>query len=236
MNAAGESLHLRDLLWFGAAIALPIPWVVAEAFGGLGMEPGAIAIVAGLAILGAAFMLSWSCELGERDIPQALALLVLALVGVLPEYAVDLHFGWAAGKDPAYAPYAVANMTGANRLLIGIGWTAVVLVSCYRSKTTELQIDPAQNLEIRFLIWATLYSFLIPIGGTISLFDAAVLLALFVAYVVAATRSETEGDVDLAGPAELIDTEFGNAGRRVWAIGLFSASSAKSGSAASGFA
>ena len=65
-------------------------------------------------------------ELAERDIPQALAILFLALVSVLPEYAVDLHFAWKAGKDPSYAAYAVANMTGANRLLIGLGWAAVV--------------------------------------------------------------------------------------------------------------
>ena len=179
MDGNGSSLHLRELLWFGVAIALPVPWVVAEAFGGLGIGPGAVAFLAGIAILGAAFMLSWSCELGERDIPQSLALLVLALVGVLPEYAVDLHFAWAAGKDPSYAPYAVANMTGANRLLIGIGWTAVVLVGCYRAGNDELEVDPRQNLEIRFLIWATLYSFLIPLGGQISLFDAAVLLGPF---------------------------------------------------------
>ena len=85
-------------------------------------RPGRHATLAGLAILGGAFVLSWATELAERDIPQALAILVLALVSVLPEYAVDLHFAWSAGKDPSYAPYAVANMTGANRLLIGLGW------------------------------------------------------------------------------------------------------------------
>ncbi len=221
MNDAESPTRLRELLWFGAGIVLPIPWVVAEALGGLGLGPGIIACLAGTAILGAAFMLSWSCELGERDMPQALALLVLALVGVLPEYAVDLHFAWQAGKDPAYAPYAVANMTGANRLLIGVGWTAVVLVSCYRQKNIELKIDPRQNLEIRFLIWATLYSFFIPLGGEISLFDAAVLLALFLAYVGSAMRGETVEEVDLAGPAALIDSEFADTGRRVWALSLF---------------
>ena len=221
MSDTEVSLRVRDLLWFGAGIVLPIPWVVAEAFGGMGMEPVAVAVLAGLAILGAAFMLSWSCELGERDIPQSLALLVLALVGVLPEYAVDLHFAWAAGKDPSYAPYAVANMTGANRLLIGVGWTAVVLVACYRTGTTQLELDPRQNLEIRFLIWATLYSFLIPLGGQISLLDAAVLLTLFLAYVVSAVRGETHEEEELAGPAALVDSEFGDLGRRTWAISLF---------------
>jgi cation:H+ antiporter len=221
MNTGAAPVRVRDLMWFGSGILLPIPWVVAEAFGGLGIEAVGIAALAGLAILGAAFMLSWSCELGERDIPQALALLVLALVGVLPEYAVDLHFAWSAGKDPSYAPYAVANMTGANRLLIGVGWTAVVLVSCYRAGNVELEVDPRQRLEIRFLIWATLYSFLIPLGGTISLFDAAVLLSLFLAYVGSAMRGDTHEEEDLAGPAALIDTEFADFGRRTWAISLF---------------
>ena len=88
--------------------------------------------------------------MAERDLPQAFALLLLALVGVLPEYAVDLHFAWQAGKDPSYAQYAVANMTGANRLLIGLGWAAVVLVACWKSRTNALAIDPRQFLEMRF--------------------------------------------------------------------------------------
>ncbi len=49
-------------------------------------------------------------------------------------------------------------MTGANRLLIGVGWAVVVLIACWRKKTTMLVIDPRQRLEIRFLLWATIYS------------------------------------------------------------------------------
>jgi cation:H+ antiporter len=194
--------------------------VVAHALGGLSLSNELTAVLAGLAILGAAFMLSWSCELAERDIPQALALLVLALVGVLPEYAIDLHFAWMAGKDPSYAGYAVANMTGANRLLIGLGWAAVVLVSCFKTKERELVLRPRQRLEVRFLLWATLYSFVIPLSGSIDLFDAVVLLALFGAYVASAMKGDVE-EADLIGPALLIDSEFGDAGRRCWALGLF---------------
>ena len=80
MSAAPPRARRRDLIWFAAAVALPVPWVVADALGGLGIDPAWIALLAGLSILGAAFMLSWSCEVAERDIPQALALLVLALV------------------------------------------------------------------------------------------------------------------------------------------------------------
>ncbi len=137
VGRAEPSPRKRDLFWLLLAAALPLPWVISNAFGGLGLAHEGIAAFGGLAILGAAFLLSWSMELAERDIPQSLALLVLALVSVLPEYAVDLHFAIRAAEDPDYAHYAVANMTGANRLLIGLGWAAVVLIACARAGTTN---------------------------------------------------------------------------------------------------
>jgi cation:H+ antiporter len=210
----------RDVGLFVLSGLLPVPWLVAGALGGFSLPPEWVATLGGLAILGGAFLLSWATELAERDIPQSLALLVLALISVLPEYAVDLHFAWTAGHDPSYAPYAVANMTGANRLLIGLGWAAVVLVACWKGKTSELAIDPAQRVEMRFLLIATAYSFFIPLGGEISLLDAAVLLGIFAAYVGVAMRGESH-EADLIGPAGLIDREFGDFGRRCFSLFLF---------------
>jgi cation:H+ antiporter len=210
----------RDFFALLAAGSLPVPWMVAHEIHGLGLAPEIVAPLSGLSILGGAFLLSWATELAERDIPQALAILVLALVSVLPEYAVDLHFAWAAGKDITYAPYAVANMTGANRLLIGFGWALVVLIACHRTKRSELAIHPRQRLEIRFLVWATLYSFLIPFDGSIDLVDGAVLLLIFLLYAWSAMHSDSE-EVELVGPPALIDREFGDWGRRGWALGLF---------------
>jgi cation:H+ antiporter len=210
----------RDFLFLVAAGSLPVPWMVAHHFAGVPLSSKLVAVLAGAAILGAAFLLTWATELAERDIPQAVAILVLALVSVLPEYAVDLHFARMAGKDLSYAPFAVANMTGANRLLIGIGWAVVVLIACWRGKRTELVLDRRQRLEIRFLMWATIYSFAIPLSGTINLMDAAVLLFLFGCYARAATRSEPE-EIQLTGPPALVDWEFGDLGRRLWSLGLF---------------
>ncbi|MDH3210907.1 MAG: hypothetical protein OEM05_00305 [Myxococcales bacterium] len=210
----------RDLLILVGAAVLAVPWIVAHPYEGLGLAPEAVASFAGLAILGGAFLLTWATELAERDIPQALAILVLALVSVLPEYAVDLHFAWTAGKDPQYAHYAVANMTGANRLLIGVGWAVVVLIACARTRRRELVLHARQRLEIRFLLWATLYSFLIPLTGTINLLDAVVLFTIFVVYAWCASRSESEA-VAFVGPPALIDREFGTRGRRLWELALF---------------
>jgi cation:H+ antiporter len=221
MSRAGKPRsRVRDFLAFAGAGLLPVPWMVIHHYPGLGLAPELVALLSGLAILGGAFLLSWATELAEHDIPQALAILVLALVSVLPEYAVDLHFAWKAGKDPTYAPYAVANMTGANRLLIGLGWAVVVLIYCWRAKTDEVVLHPRQRLEIRFLIWATFYSFAVPLTGTINLFDAGVLLAIFLVYAWFAMHSDSE-EVELVGPPALIDQQFGHVGRRLWAVGLF---------------
>ncbi len=104
-------------------------------------------------------------------------------------------------------------MTGANRLLIGFGWPLVVLVSCWRRREPELEIPIHQRLEMRWLLWATLYSFVIPVRQMLPLppsvqglnwMDAVVLFAMFVLYARAAAQGKHE-EAELVGPAALID-------------------------------
>ena len=123
----------------------------------------------GLAIVAAAFLLAWAAEAAEVDISQALAVAFIAFVAVLPEYAVDLTFAWKAGQDPEFAPYAVANMTGSNRLLIGLGWSVVFLIFWIRTRGRVLSLDRSNALDVVALASATLYSFTIPLKGSISL-------------------------------------------------------------------
>ena len=54
----------------------------------------------GLAILGAAFLISWAAEVAQKDISQGLAVAILALIAVLPEYAVDMVLACKAASDP----------------------------------------------------------------------------------------------------------------------------------------
>src|SRR5439155_23758657 len=120
----------------GLACTASLPAVVLKVAGSL--IPHAVeALVFGVAIVGAAFLLSWAAETAQLDISAGLALAVLALIAVLPEYAVDLVFAGKAGNAvaqhgpaclargaPGESPcsLALANMTGSNRLLIGVGW------------------------------------------------------------------------------------------------------------------
>src|SRR5437868_12354832 len=112
----------------------------------------------GLAIVGAAFAMSWGAEAAEHDIPRALALSVVALLAVFPEYAVDIVFAVKAGQDPTFAPYAAANMTGSNRLLLGLGWPTVSILVWLSSGRRVLQLSRDAGLPLFFLVAAWFFS------------------------------------------------------------------------------
>ncbi|MDQ1461072.1 MAG: cation:H+ antiporter [Actinomycetota bacterium] len=155
--------------------------------GGIHPEPLTGAVAFGLAVVGAAFMLAWAAEAVQVDVSAGLALAMLALVAVLPEYAVDFVFTWKAGKNPAeFAPDALANMTGGNQLLIGAGWSLVVLVAAYRIRrarrggsmknvqnpeipeSTEVELERSNSVAIAFLLIATIYGLTLPLHRTLT--------------------------------------------------------------------
>jgi len=166
-------------------------------------DPVPGAIIFGLGILAAAFLLSWAAETAELDISQGLALAIIAIIAVLPEYAVDFVLAWNAGADPAEAEkgLAIANMTGGNRLLIGVGWPIVFLIFFYRTKMKELFVNRQRALELVFLAIATLYVIFIPLRDHVSLVDTIVLVSLFIIYMYFTSKVESE-HVELIGPAK----------------------------------
>jgi cation:H+ antiporter len=192
--ATRESLLRPSFL---LALAAPLPGL-ATRLGVLHFPLLVETSLLGAAILGAAFLLSWAAEVAQIDISQTLAIAVLALIAVLPEYAVDLFLAYRAGQgDDEKRHFAVANMTGANRLLIGIGWAAVVLIFYVKTRNREVRLRPQQRTDVGFLLVATLWAFSIPLRGQLSLLDLVVLGVLFLAYIVRAAREEVE-------PPELI--------------------------------
>ena len=161
----------------------------------VGLGPVASAVAYGAAVVASAFLLAWAAEAAQVDVSASLAVAVLALVAVLPEYAVDLYFAFSAGRRPEYAQYAAANMTGSNRLLIGLGWPMVAFVfavSARRRKvgTLTLQLEPRRRVELGYLAMAGVYAFIIPLSRRLSLVDACVLLGIFVAYGLRVAKEE----------------------------------------------
>ena len=209
---------MNQWLWIPIAIAAAVPGL---AVWSSGSHPPAVAAAFfyGLAIVGAAFLLSWSLEVAEMDIPRALAISVLAVVAVLPEYAIDVYLAWTAAYIPENVGLATANMTGANRLLIGIGWSLVVFIYWFKTRKKNLAIGGAVSPALAILLIATLYAFTIVLRGELHLADTFVLGALFLLFVWTNFKSEMV-EAELVGPSALIGA-LPTAKRRTVVIVLF---------------
>ncbi|CAN5837187.1 sodium:calcium antiporter [soil metagenome] len=193
---------LRRSIWLVGATAITVPSLV-FVIGGMASTPPREALIFGLAILGAAFLLSWAAEIAQMEISQALALAILALIAILPEYAVDLYFAWRAAEDPVYGHYAAANMTGANRLLVGLGWPVIVWLFWARWRHKTIRLAESDMIAVQFLAVATLYAFVIAALGKFWWLDTVVLVGLFLWYLVR-TSAIASVEPELVGPALLI--------------------------------
>jgi cation:H+ antiporter len=138
-----------------------------------------------VAVIGAAFALAWAAEAAQLDVSASLAIGVLALIAVLPEYAVGFVFAWKGGNDveqygasckPPDAEGAsncslvLANMTGANRLLIGIGWSMIVFIAYWQwrrrgERHEGVAMERSKAVELAYLSLACAYCLTLPSSG-----------------------------------------------------------------------
>jgi cation:H+ antiporter len=197
---------------------------------GLHLDPVVALLVFGAAVVAASFLLAWAAEAAQIDVSGGLAIAVLALVAVLPEYAVDLYYAYTSGHNADYTQYAAANMTGSNRLLMGLGWPVVVLVSIVvarkagAGKRAGLALEPANRVELGFLLIAGVVAFVIPATGEIHLALGLTLLAWFGFYLYKVSHGDVE-EPDLVGTAAALG-DLPDRGRRIAVVGLFLASGA----------
>ena len=208
--------------------ALPGTYLGAATYLGLPhpeLVPPLAALVYGIAIIGAAFVLSWAAEAAQVDISAGLALAVLALLAVLPEYAVDFVFSFQAGQiyaaegtcPPArgreHALRARAGQhdrrqPGARRRRVAArGGRRHARRPALAAPRRRRQRDDPPGLRPdaagalgggRVPGIATLYSLALPLRHTLTLLDAAVLVAIFCAYAWRLSKAPAE-EPDLQG-------------------------------------
>ena len=188
-------------------------------FGGVHLPSTMSSLIFGIGILSAAMVISWAAEAAEKDISQALALAFLSLIAVLPEYAVDMYFTWQAPHFHEYRAFAVANMTGANRLLLGFGWSLIFFLYFAKFRRSSLQVDRNYALDLSILGAATVYSLTIFFKESLALWDTVVLFGLFITYVYMASRRPL-AEPELFGPAAAIGG-LAQGPRRTALVGLF---------------
>ena len=146
-----------------------------------------------------AFLVAWAAEAAQFLIAQGLALAILAWIQTLPELAVEAVIAWQAGHDPVTcfvaAPpsgcrshLAIANFTGAVRLLVGVGWPLIYFVSALGRRRNgraleAIQLHDEHSVEIIATVPPLVYFVWIWHKGAIGIADAVVLVAMYVAYL-----------------------------------------------------
>ncbi|MGC7251162.1 sodium:proton exchanger [Mycobacteroides abscessus] len=199
----------RQLLRSICTTALFMAPALITRVGGLHPSPVLALVIYGAAVVAASFVLAWAAEAAQIDVSGGLAIAVLALIAVLPEYAVDLYYAYISGHVPEYTQYAAANMTGSNRLLMGLGWPVVVLLALAVARKTSghpvnlLSLEPSNRIELGFLTVAGVVAFVIPASRQIHLALGIALLAWFGFYLFTISRGEAE-EPDLVGTAAAI--------------------------------
>jgi cation:H+ antiporter len=182
------------------AIGLTIPALVLRAVGFHPESSAAVGLlVYGMGIVSAAFLLTWGAEVAQLDIGSGLAVVFLALVTVLPEYAVDMLLAWTSATIPERQSLALANMTGANQLLIGVGWPTLALIVWRKRRGKEIVLGKDKSGDVVWLLIATLYSLHLPLKGFLAWYDALVLFAIY-GFYVAGSKNEPEAHGELVGP------------------------------------
>ncbi len=219
-------------LWATVAIflLLGIPAIILGAphlwGAGTHINPIVAVLIFGVGIVAGAFLLSWAAEVAQLDVSASLAIAVLALIAIMPEYVIEFVLASEAGAsfDPVSGVVTVemervaANVTGANRLLIGLGWAAVILIYWLKRRRV-LDMRGTMGLEVTMLTIATLLTLLIFFMQQVHMILAVGLILLYVAYLWISSTREAE-EPDLIGVSMAMGS-LPTARRRAMVIFLF---------------
>ncbi len=204
-----EAARHRSLVWLWTFAAFAVPGFLVRVTG-VDIEPPLLAVIFGLGIVGGAFLLSWAAEVAQVDVSASLAIALLALIAILPEYSIEAVLAWKAGATFDLVTREVtdrmelvaANVTGSNRLLIGLGWPIVILIFWLKSRSV-LDLRGQISLELVLLLLATALTFLIFFTEQVHMALAAVLIGMYLVYLWISSTHESE-EPELVGVAATI--------------------------------
>ncbi|HET7621702.1 MAG TPA: hypothetical protein VFK39_07370 [Gemmatimonadaceae bacterium] len=183
-----------------------------------------------------AFLVAWGAEAAQFLISQGLALAILAWIQTLPEFAVEAVIAWKAGGDSAacfvsspppgcHVHLAIANFTGAIRLLVGLGWPMIYFVAAYFRRDggrrfAPIHLDAEHSVEVLATLPPLVYFVWVWYKGSLGIADAAVLVAMYGAYLAVLWRFPPQGEESLADAPRVSRWAYGKRGwRRIAAIG-----------------
>jgi cation:H+ antiporter len=146
--------------------------------------PPSTALWAAPAILLAAMMIAWAAESAQYYVSQGFALAILAWLQTLPEFAVEAVLAWKQ-----QVPLLLANLTGALRLLTGLGWPMIYFTAAlfhriqYKKPLRQIDLEEEHCVEVMGLLVPLIYAFYIWWKASLNVWDAIVLILIYVAYL-----------------------------------------------------
>ena len=203
-NARGGAALLLGLALVAALSALAVRQ--------LALGPGVAAAACFGAVVAAALLISWGAEAAQFSISQGLAVAVIALLQVVPEFMVEAVIAWQAGRN-GRLDLVFANASGSNRLLTGFGWPLIFLVTDlshrhkYGRPLEALELRAEHAVEVVALLLASSWYLVVMARGKLTLLDAGVLGGGFALYLWLLRRmpaEEEEGKDELLAPARLL--------------------------------
>jgi len=136
-------------------------------------------------IIIAAMLIAWAAESAQFFIAQGFALAILAWLQTLPEFAVEAVLAWKQ-----QVPLLMANLTGALRLLTGLGWPMIYVTAAlfHRSRRKgplrNITLADEHCIEVVGLFAAMAYMVVVWWKATLTVIDAGILIAIYIAYLV----------------------------------------------------
>jgi cation:H+ antiporter len=144
-------------------------------------------------ILAAAMLIAWAAESAQFFIAQGFALAILAWLQTLPEFAVEAVLAWQR-----QVPLLMANLTGALRLLTGLGWPMIYGTASFfhrRRHGRALQAITLKNehsVEVVGLLVSMAWVGVVAWKHSLGLWDAAILIMVYAAYLALLQRMPAE--------------------------------------------
>src|SRR5579864_4260824 len=145
-------------------------------------------------ILVAAMLIAWAAESAQFFIAQGFALAILAWLQTLPEFAVEAVLAWKQ-----QVPLLLANLTGALRLLTGLGWPMIYCVAAIANRMRgqpplrRIRLQPEHAVEVVGLLACMAYVTVIWWKASLNLIDAVILIAVYCAYLLVLQRMPPQG-------------------------------------------
>lgn len=136
-------------------------------------------------ILLASVLIAWGAESAQFFVAQGFALAILALLQTLPEFAVEAVLAWKQQRE-----FLLANLTGALRLLIGIGWPVIYFTAAlthrkyFREPLNRVKLHRHDSVGVIALALPIAYALFIWCKRDLHAYDAITLTACYVAYLI----------------------------------------------------